>query len=203
MSVRDYLVVDLEATCDDAGTIPREQTEIIEIGAVRVDGGSLEPTDEFQTFIKPVRHPTLTPFCVELTSITQDDVDAAPSFAEAMAAMARFIGDRAPLFCSWGDYDRKQLAHDATHHRVRVPLGPQHLNLKQAFSDALGHKKRYGMARALLRVGLPLDGTHHRGIDDARNIAKLLPYAVERRPFPPPPVGWRRRRSDPDPTASR
>ena len=29
------------------------------------------------------------------------------------------------------------------------------------------------MERALARIGLPLEGTHHRGIDDARNIARL------------------------------
>jgi 3'-5' exoribonuclease 1 len=27
-------------------------------------------------------------------------------------------------------------------------------------------------------TSLPLEGTHHRGIDDARNIAKLLPYIL-------------------------
>jgi len=34
------------------------------------------------------------------------------------------------------------------------------------------------MARALEIAGLPLDGTHHRGIDDARNMAKLMPYIL-------------------------
>jgi inhibitor of KinA sporulation pathway (predicted exonuclease) len=29
------------------------------------------------------------------------------------------------------------------------------------------------MARALKIAGLPLEGTHHRAIDDVRNIAKL------------------------------
>jgi inhibitor of KinA sporulation pathway (predicted exonuclease) len=30
------------------------------------------------------------------------------------------------------------------------------------------------MAEALKFLGLPLDGTHHRGIDDARNIARIF-----------------------------
>ncbi|GIS61919.1 MAG: hypothetical protein CM1200mP2_41440 [Planctomycetaceae bacterium] len=34
------------------------------------------------------------------------------------------------------------------------------------------------MAAALKEVGLELRGTHHRGIDDARNIARLLPFIV-------------------------
>jgi inhibitor of KinA sporulation pathway (predicted exonuclease) len=36
------------------------------------------------------------------------------------------------------------------------------------------------MAEALRQVSLPLVGTHHRGIDDARNIARLLDWLVRR-----------------------
>jgi inhibitor of KinA sporulation pathway (predicted exonuclease) len=66
-----YLVVDLEATCDDRGRIPREESEIIEIGAVLVDGRTLEAVDELQTFVRPVVHPCLTDFCTRLTTITE------------------------------------------------------------------------------------------------------------------------------------
>jgi inhibitor of KinA sporulation pathway (predicted exonuclease) len=34
------------------------------------------------------------------------------------------------------------------------------------------------MAGALKLCGLPLQGVHHRGIDDARNIARMLPWIV-------------------------
>jgi len=43
------------------------------------------------------------------------------------------------------------------------------------------------MVVVLKAVGLPLEGTHHRGLDDARNIVKLLPYALGRVPIPPAP----------------
>lgn len=176
-----FLVIDLEATCDANGRIPRPETEIIEIGAVLVDGATLVPIDELQTFVRPVRHPVLTPFCTALTSITQADVDGAPGFPEAIARvreLLRRLRAGGALFCSWGDYDRAQLARDAERHRVELPFGRRHLNLKQRFSDVLGETKRYGMAEALRRVDLRLVGTHHRGIDDARNIARLLPWIV-------------------------
>ncbi|HLT37476.1 MAG TPA: 3'-5' exonuclease [Enhygromyxa sp.] len=178
MQHRDYLVIDLEATCDNAGAVPKREMEIIEIGAVLVDRTSFEPIAEFQTFVRPVRHPKLTRFCQELTSITQAQVDAAPGFVEAIAALREFMAGEQPLFCSWGNYDRGQFQLDAGYHRIKLPFGPDHLNLKQAFSDALGTRKRFGMAGALRRLGLPLQGTHHRGIDDARNIARILPYAI-------------------------
>lgn len=173
-----YLVIDLEATCDDGGRMPSRQMETIEVGAVLVDAATLTPAGEFQSFVRPVRHPALTPFCTRLTTITQAQVDRAPRFPEALAALRRFLAGRDALFCSWGRYDKSQLEQDARHHGVALPFGGRHLNLKERFSQRLGESRRYGMAGALARVGLALEGTHHRGIDDARNIARLLPWIV-------------------------
>jgi inhibitor of KinA sporulation pathway (predicted exonuclease) len=179
-----YLVIDLEATCDDGGLIPREETEIIEIGAVLADASTLQPVDEFQTFVRPIRHRQLTPFCTRLTSITQADVDPAPTFSVAMQRLTRWLGGRDALFCSWGDYDRNQFARDARRHGVRLPFGADHLNVKAAFAQAAGLPKGIGVGQAIGRVGLRFQGTAHRGIDDARNITRLLPYALGRRPLP-------------------
>lgn len=181
MSTRDYLVIDLEATCDDRGAVPKREMEIIEIGAVMVSAETLHPLAEFQSFVRPRRHPTLTAFCSRLTSISQADVDAAPLFPEVLESLRGWAyGYSAFCFGSWGDYDRAQLHSDCRHHGVRYPLGTAHLNIKKAFSEAIGSTKRFGMGAALTRVGLTLEGTHHRGIDDARNIARLLPWALGR-----------------------
>ena len=169
-----FLVIDLEATCDRDDRLPRDDTEIIEIGAVLVDGGTLAPVAEHQTFVRPVRHPRLTPFCTELTKITQADVAGAPLFPQAMRELSRFIDRRDALFCSWGEYDRNQFQRDARRHGVSLPFGGRHLNLKKSFSAQLGEERLYGMDGALRRVRLPLLGTHHRGIDDARNIARIV-----------------------------
>lgn len=179
-----HLVIDLEATCDERHRIPREQTEIIEIGAVLVDSGSLEPVDEWQTFVRPVIHPVLTPFCRKLTSITQAQVDQAPGFAAAVQGLGAFLGARPVLFCSWGDYDRAQLAREAERNAVTLPLGSQHFNVKEAFKLRVGDAKPRGVGQALAYLGLHFAGTAHRGIDDARNIARMLPYALGRVPLP-------------------
>jgi inhibitor of KinA sporulation pathway (predicted exonuclease) len=179
-----YLVIDVEATCDDGLSVPRHEMEIVEIGAVLVDDVSLAPFAEFQTFVRPVRHPVLTTFCTRLTSITQGDVANAPTFPAALSALGAFVREHAPtsrpVFCSWGDYDRKQFEQDAAYHGVKLPFGANHLNLKKRFAEQSGETKKLGMHEALSRVGLPLLGTHHRGIDDARNIARLLPWVLAR-----------------------
>lgn len=175
------LVVDLEATCDSGERIPRHEKETIEIGAVLVDSASLEPVDELGTFVRPVRHPVLTRFCTELTTITQRDVEDAPPFPEAIERVRSWLAGRPILLCSWGDYDKNQLAQDARYHRVALPFGDAHLNLKKRFSESLGLPKMLGVSGALRHVGLELRGTHHRGIDDVRNIARLLPWVFGRR----------------------
>jgi len=182
---RHYLLIDFEATCADDGAVPRPQMEIIEIGAVMVDAASLAVVGEFQSFVRPVRHPRLTAFCTRLTSIAQADVDAAPGFAEAAAALKAWRGGYADLvWGSWGDYDRNQLRQDCDFHRVSDPVGAPHHNIKRLFAQREGSGRKFGLDGGVKRVRLDFAGTHHRGIDDARNIARLLPYALGRAEFP-------------------
>lgn len=180
MEATYYLVVDLEATCDDLGAVPRHETEIIEIGAVLVEGRRLRPIAELMMFVRPILHPDLTPFCKQLTTIAQADVDAAPTFPIAAARLAAF--GRGALFCSWGNYDRNQLAADARRHGIEPPLGPAHCNLKEAFARARGSRRGLGTYSAMRSIGIEPSGTHHRGIDDARNIARMLPFVLGRVP---------------------
>ncbi|MBD2499363.1 3'-5' exonuclease [Anabaena azotica] len=173
-----FLIVDLEATCSDDGSIPRQEMEIIEIGAVMLNRKTWEIDSEFQQFIQPVRHPRLTKFCTELTSISQQDVDQAPQFSEAMSRFQDWIYPlfNNHIFCSWGNYDKNQFMQDCQFHNVPYPFSSQHINIKQEFSEYLGVSKKFGMAQALNHLGMELIGTHHRGIDDARNIAIIYKY---------------------------
>lgn len=155
------------------------EMEIIEIGAVMVDAASFQVIDEFVSFVRPIRHPTLTAFCTALTTITQSDVDAAPGFVEVAARLKAWLAPYDDyVFCSWGDYDRKQLDQDRAFHQIPNPIEQPHINAKREFARRQGLKKRPGLGGAISEAGLVFEGTQHRGIDDARNIARLLPYAV-------------------------
>jgi 3'-5' exoribonuclease 1 len=174
-----YLVLDLEATCCDRKTIRRHEMEIIEIGAVMVRATDLVILDEFQTFVRPVRCPILTAFCQSLTSITQTQVDQAPKYPEAIDTLKAWLSNYVnAIFGSWGDFDRIQFEQDSKFHGIPYPIPYPHVNLKQRFSEVQGLPEQYGRPEALQLVGLSLEGRNHRGIDDARNIAKLLPYIL-------------------------
>src|SRR5579864_407164 len=74
---------------------------------------------------------------------------------------------------SWGAYDLNQFRQDCSRHHLELPRGfERHINLKKEFARLHGIKP-CGMARAMEIAKIPLEGTHHRAWDDARNIAKL------------------------------
>lgn len=175
-----YLIVDLEATCSDDGSVPKYEMEIIEIGAVVQDARIFEIVSEFQTFVRPVRHPWLTPFCTELTGIGQDMIADAHLFPEAIESFKTWMGqfDDA-LFCSWGDYDRNQFLQDCGYHEIDYPFRSGHLNLKAAFACVRNLRRGVGIWQALRHLGLKFEGAHHRGLDDARNIARIVRRVCE------------------------
>ncbi len=176
-----YLIVDLEATCTKDNSIPRHKMEIIEIGAVLLNSRNLQIESEFQTFIKPILNPSLTDFCKSLTTIDQQEVDQAPLFPEALKSFQSwFYPFGSYLFCSWGDYDKNQFKKDCKLHNVGYPFPGGHLNLKKAFSRFLDSPKKFGMTEALNKLRIELEGVHHRGIDDARNTARIVQQSLSR-----------------------
>ena len=154
--------------------------ETIEIGAVELLSAATEPSREYHRFVRPVASPILSDFCTQLTTIRQQDVDAADTFNVVFPDFVGWIGADDFTFCSWGDYDARQLQRDCARHGIEYPTSfERHLNLKRAFTEWKGIKPR-GMSEALTILNLPLVGQHHRGIDDAHNIASiarlLLPH---------------------------
>lgn len=170
----NYIILDLEATCWEDRSL-KNTSEIIEIGAVRVNEDQ-EITGEFSRFIRPQLHPELSEFCISLTTISQAEIDAAASFPVVLEEFLHWIseGDQPYLLGSWGFYDRNQLEKDCALHGLDSSWLAPHISIKHQYAPLAGARRPMGMAGALKREGLPLVGTHHRGIDDARNITQIF-----------------------------
>ncbi|MEQ1565481.1 MAG: 3'-5' exonuclease [Myxococcota bacterium] len=180
-----WVVVDLEGTCwvpEEHPTLAadqRNECEVIEIGAVRVDPIDGSPMSEFSSLVRPRRHPTLSPFCRRLTGITQQDVDGAPTFAEAYEAFVSWAeGDEGLVLASWGAWDDRQLRRDAGRWGLPEPRW-QGLNVKRLFARrAQGSNAPrggwMGLKAAVDHLGGTFTGAAHRGLDDARNVAWVL-----------------------------
>ena len=176
-----WLVIDLEATTDDGGW-PLEEMEVIEIGASVVTRAGRE-VDHFQRFIRPQRRPLLTPFCRQLTRITQANIDSGAPMTVVWEQFERWLGQHLPKlegWASWGDYDRKQLEQEWRQKQLgSALLQLPHMNLKQQFAQARQLRRALGLKSALQLAGMQFSGQQHRALEDARNTARLLPLVLK------------------------
>jgi len=79
------------------------------------------------------------------------------------------------IFFVAGFYDKSQFVKDCELHELSLSWLKNHISLKHQHGEkVLGKKKGVGMKYALDKAGLKLDGTHHRGIDDAKNISQIF-----------------------------
>ena len=180
----NYIIFDLEATCEENDkTFPNE---IIEIGAVKYQeqNGELVKVGEFNAFVKPVKRPILTEFCKRLTTITQSDVDNAERFPQVIQKFKEWVGvgKEDYILCSWGHYDKGQLKTDLELHRLRSTWVEKHISLKHQHGE-ITNKRPMGTKKAMKYAKLSFEGTHHRGIDDARNISKVFLHFFDKWDF--------------------
>lgn len=175
-------VVDVEATCWNGERPPGAVNEIIEIGIAVVDLASAQRVRRHGIVVRPERS-EVSAFCTDLTGITQDEVDTGMSFAQACVVLADEFDSGARMWASWGDYDRNQFTRQCAEAAVPYPFGSRHVNAKALFAVEYS-LSRSGMASALRKAGLPLEGRHHRGEDDAWNIAALVLHLRERGAWP-------------------
>lgn len=175
-----YAIIDLECTCSNDGSIPRNEMEVIEIGCVIVNLVG-EVLNEIDVFVKPVIHDELTDFCKDLTGITQEQVDKGVSLNQALHDLNLFLeSNNVDAWCSWGYFDKNQLRKEADNKKIYkinasffiIP----HINLSDMYFKQKGLKRKVGVRKALAQNNLSFIGRPHSGIDDVRNIARLFKY---------------------------
>lgn len=186
------IVFDLECTCEDDDD--KFEREIIEIGAIKVEPvyvpvlyknkivgrfDKFKTLGTYQTFVKPVENPELTDYCLNLTGIKQDDVDCAKLFVEALPGFLDFIkgtGDEIDdsWICSWGHFDRIQLAQECKKHTQSLEWLRQHSSIKHEYAKVAGLERPMGLLRALEREGFEFEGSYHRAMDDTKNTLKIF-----------------------------
>ena len=175
----DFLIIDLEATCWEDGNFDERghrKSEVIELGGVlyRSKEGVLL---DFSQIVKPFLNPILSDFCTKLTTITQEMVDSAPYFQEGFNRIKPIVMATEPIFTSWGDYDNNLLRDEFHRYKMRWPF-PFHLNLKRLFGKRHARGALLSEVDALAWIGLNFEGQHHRGVDDAKNSARILEWMI-------------------------
>ncbi|XP_034506960.1 ERI1 exoribonuclease 3 isoform X2 [Ailuropoda melanoleuca] len=166
-----FLVLDFEATCDKPQIHPQE---IIEFPILKLNGRTMEIESTFHMYVQPVVHPQLTPFCTELTGIIQAMVDGQPSLQQVLERVDEWMAKEGLLdpnvksiFVTCGDWDLKVMLPGQCQY-LGLPVADyfkQWINLKKAYSFAMGCWPKNGLLDMNKGLSLQHIGRPHSGIE--------------------------------------
>ncbi|MET3038084.1 3'-5' exonuclease [Chryseobacterium sp. NRRL B-14859] len=179
-TTENILIVDLEATCWENRPPRGQESEIIEIGVCIMNAKTGKISKNEGILVKP-RHSKVSPFCTEITTLTQNMLDSEGILLDDAFDILRAEYDSEELtWASYGNYDLNMLQNQARRFYLDYPMSDDHINVKTLFGQVHPTiRKSVGMNRALGELSFTLEGTHHRGVDDARNIAKILHWCLK------------------------
>lgn len=184
-----FLVLDFEGVNNKYHGGP-DIMEIIEFPVLKVNAQTFETESIFHSYVQPTIHTQLNPVCTEITGITQSMVDRQPTLPEVLKNLddwmrAENLVEKGVTTCfvTCGDWDLKTgLPVQCKYQKLDYPdYLRKWLNVKDVFL-ALTGIKGYSMKTMLRDLELELDGRHHSGIDDTKNIAKILKTLASRDP---------------------
>jgi len=178
---RHLIAFDLEATCWRQPPLSERQaieTEIIEIGAVRLHPVTREEEGRFEMVVRPTRHTTLSPYCKELTGIEQADVDGALHFTEAWRRFHAWLEDTSTCeMISWGRWDIQQIERQIAEIAEEAPEWT-YTDAQREYGRWCRARELHGRSRKLTTVaqdlGLSTGATQHRALADAARLAQVV-----------------------------
>lgn len=164
----NVVVIDFETT----GLSPNMGERAIEVGAVLVNNNQI--VDRFQSLMNPGKR--ISGFIEDYTGITNKMLSNAPSIAEAMGELKKFIGGH-HLVAHNASFDSRFL--DAEFERIKHERKNEFacslLMSRRIYPEAPNHK-----LETLVRYkNLKTDGVHHRALADAEMTAHLWVKLLE------------------------
>jgi inhibitor of KinA sporulation pathway (predicted exonuclease) len=151
---------------------PNEHKEIVQIGAILVDNAALTEIDMRKIYVKPTINPILSDYFIDLTGVTQDEVErSGATFPSALAQLKEWCGDT-PVY-SFG-YDGVIMEENCALIKTIFPFSPAQFHDMRDFfklhgipaddyfsstiTEAFGKKSSYAGHDALNDVRTILDG---------------------------------------------
>ena len=152
--------------------------EILQIGAVRMDGLGGPITDTFNVYIRPRVHKKFDPGAKKLPEL-QRCRDSGTDFPAAMTAFQRWCGEET-RFAVWGTEDFRILEQNCEYWKL-PPLKPKELlDFQTAFSYVAGAEgAQIALWRAAAYCRIPDIFDFHDALNDAVYTALLGPWLTE------------------------
>ncbi|KAG8229580.1 hypothetical protein J437_LFUL010172 [Ladona fulva] len=180
-----YVIVDFEATCEEVNT-PNYPHEIIEFPAVLVNVEKNEIVSQFQAFCRPTMNPKLSEFCTELTGITQDQVDSADEFPVVVKRFESWLKENGLgtshnyAIVTDGPWDMGRFLYGQCKlSEIEYPkFAHKWVNIRKIFHNFYD-TRQVCLKLMLESLDLKFEGRPHCGLDDAKNIARILLQLAE------------------------
>jgi inhibitor of KinA sporulation pathway (predicted exonuclease) len=149
-----------------------EWRELVQLAARRLNIETGETVAEQMFFVKPVRNPELSDFFMELTKVTQEQVDQEGlSFAEALETFEGFVGDT-PCF-SYGP-DVHIFQEGCVTHQIPFTMKNQFYDARVYLKEAGIDVTQYTSGTVSRAVGINLEGHVHDAMHDVNSLSTAL-----------------------------
>lgn len=177
----DLVIYDLEGSCKFFDKNEISETNIIEIGAVRLDKKTLEITSEFSILIKPKHFPIL-PEITKITNITNEMVENEKYFDQAIPLFLDWYGEKnKSTLAGWGLYYdlpllRKEFSEFDFDYNKYFVGGGFDIRALGVYWLAKNNISTSGISleRVLEKMKISQEFKFHRALDDARATALIL-----------------------------
>lgn len=163
--------------------------EIIEIGAVMLDD-TYQEIDSFKQYVKPAFSSEITKKYVQLTGITTQMLEDAPSFHEAIISFLTWCGgqDEDYELYAWSENDLIQLKKECqlkemVYNEVLDYAIANWHDFQRTFCDLLGLYKPISLETAVSSIGREFTGHMHDALWDARNTAYIYMLSKDTKNF--------------------
>lgn len=149
-----------------------DKRQIVQIAAIVFDDEVGSEIAKFEALVTPYDETTLPEFFVELTGISQKDVDkSAIGFSDAL--------ERFHAFCAglpvWTfDKDEEVFRQNCGYYSIAFPFDNHFVRVKGMLPRWGIDPDRYSSGTLYQAVNLPLDGHVHNALHDVRSMAQAV-----------------------------
>jgi len=150
---------------------PGEEKELVQIGAIRVQ--NFKEVDALLLYVQPRINPDLSDYFIQLTGVTQQDVDTKGIlFEDAYATFMQWAGDL-PLYSYGPDHDVLRINHRLYKTGVEIPA-TQFNDVRECFTATGVDVSKYMSSTIPKAYGLTPPPAGHDALNDARSIRMAL-----------------------------
>ncbi len=146
--------------------------EIIQIGAVRLDGVSGK-TDTIRLVVAPKYYKKIHWSVRKLTGISTKSLESGLPFPDAYTQFMTWCGEDV-TFLTWGPDDLPMLRDNLRLHNMSVQSLPSSFDLQRIFARQIaGKKQQFSLSDAMEQLGIPQTIPAHDALNDALNTAEV------------------------------